>query len=165
MTKSSSLNKFWKGRISAQGGPASGGVAKIMYYVYIILSDKLKKKYIGSTGDLRGRFKEHNSGKSNYTAKGIPWKLIYYEAFLSKKDAITEERFLKSGKGRERIKYLFNRSNWKIDSRGGICQPKADPPRAGRVRIVWSSAFAWKANMPKGITGSNPVASASSFEK
>ena len=78
-----------------------------MYYVYIIFSEKLKKKYIGSTSNLKARFKEHNSGESIYTAKGIPWKLIYYEAFSSKKDAIREEKFLKSGKGRERIKYLL----------------------------------------------------------
>jgi hypothetical protein len=36
-----------------------------------------------------------------------PWRLVYYEAFLSKTDARREELFLKSGKGRERIKYLL----------------------------------------------------------
>lgn len=33
--------------------------------------------------------------------------LVYYEAFLSKSDALREEKFLKSGKGKERVKYLF----------------------------------------------------------
>lgn len=50
---------------------------------------------------------EHNTGKTRYTRSGKPWKLVYYEAFLSKKDALREELFLKSGKGRERIKYLL----------------------------------------------------------
>lgn len=63
------------------------------------------------TSDLKIRLKEHNSGKSDYTSRGKPWKLIYYEAFLSKKDAENEELFLKSGKGRERIKYL-NKNNF-----------------------------------------------------
>jgi len=37
----------------------------------------------------------------------MPWTLIYYEAFLSKKDARREELFLKTGKGRERLTYLL----------------------------------------------------------
>jgi hypothetical protein len=34
---------------------------------------------------------------------------LCYEAFFNKKDALREERFLKSGKGRERIKRLFEK--------------------------------------------------------
>ena len=78
-----------------------------MYYVYILFSQKLNKRYIGSTSNLRNRVKEHNFGESKFSSSGIPWKLIYYEAFLNKKDAVREEKFLKTGKGRERIKYLF----------------------------------------------------------
>jgi len=83
------------------------GGRHIMYYVYILYSKNLNKKYIGSTTNLRVRISEHNSGKSNFSSKGMPWKLIYYEAFLNKTDALREEKFLKTGKGRERIKYLF----------------------------------------------------------
>jgi len=32
---------------------------------------------------------------------------IYYEVFNTEKDAREEERFLKTGKGRERLKYLL----------------------------------------------------------
>ncbi len=78
-----------------------------MYYVYILFSQKLNKRYIGSTSDIRKRIDDHNSGKSNFSSRGIPWKLIYYEAFINKQDALKEETFLKTGKGRERIKYLF----------------------------------------------------------
>ena len=78
-----------------------------MYYVYIIFSDKLQKKYIGFSTDLKNRIKEHNKGKCVSTTKGKPWKLVYYEAFVSEKDARREELFLKTGKGRERIKYLL----------------------------------------------------------
>jgi putative endonuclease len=80
-----------------------------MYYVYILYSKKLNNKYVGSTSDLKERIKRHNSGRSDFTSKGIPWKLIYYEAFISKADALKEESFLKTGKGRERIKLLFNK--------------------------------------------------------
>ncbi|MBU2542282.1 GIY-YIG nuclease family protein [Patescibacteria group bacterium] len=67
-----------------------------MYYVYIIKSIKTKGIYIGSTNDLRRRFVEHNSGKSFSTKHKMPWKLIYYEAFLSEKDARERERQLKN---------------------------------------------------------------------
>ena len=62
---------------------------------------------MGSTSNLKERVERHNSGKSNFTSKGIPWKLIYYEAFISKENALKEEKFLKSGKGRERLKYIL----------------------------------------------------------
>ena len=85
-----------------------------MYYVYIIFSDTLDKKYIGRSNDLRSRLKEHNRGSSSFTNRGKPWRLIYYEAFISKKDAIREELFLKSGQGRERLKYLLTESTGRV---------------------------------------------------
>ena len=78
-----------------------------MFYVYILKSVRTGKLYKGSTGDLRTRIGGHNSGKTKSTKASRPWKLIYYEAFLSKSDALREEKFLKSGKGKERVKYLF----------------------------------------------------------
>ncbi|HAM95534.1 hypothetical protein A2W39_00155 [Candidatus Azambacteria bacterium RIFCSPHIGHO2_01_46_10] len=78
-----------------------------MYYVYILKSDKNHKLYKGFTNDLKRRIKEHNSGNSNFTRNNGPWKLIYYEAFFSEINARREEKFLKSGKGKERIKYLL----------------------------------------------------------
>ena len=79
----------------------------IMYYVYIIQSIKNKKLYKGFTSDLKQRLQRHNAGQVASTKAFIPWKLIYYEAFLHKTDTLKEELFLKSGKGKERIKYLF----------------------------------------------------------
>lgn len=78
-----------------------------MYYVYIIYSDKLNKKYIGYSENLKNRLEEHNRGKSSFCSRGENWKLIYYEVFKSEKDARREEQFLKSGKGRERLKFLL----------------------------------------------------------
>ena len=78
-----------------------------MYYVYVIYSKKLNKLYKGSTDNLEVRVNAHNHRKVKATKSGIPWRLIYYEGFLNKKDAKREELFLKSGKGRERLKYLL----------------------------------------------------------
>ncbi len=66
-----------------------------MFYVYILQSKKNKRLYIGYTSDLRKRLEEHNKGESTYTKRYRPWRLIYYEAFLSKRDALTREKQLK----------------------------------------------------------------------
>ena len=79
-----------------------------MYYVYILRSEKNASLYKGLTADLKKRLQQHNSGHSTFTKNKGTWKLVYYEAFLSKKDARREELFLKSGKGKERIKYLLS---------------------------------------------------------
>ncbi len=73
-----------------------------MWYTYVLYSQKSKKKYIGCTSDLRQRFKEHNEGKGGgYTKKNRPFVLVFYEAFLAKEDAKKQERFYKTGYGRE----------------------------------------------------------------
>jgi putative endonuclease len=72
-----------------------------MYYVYILKSGKDNNLYIGFTADLRQRLEFHNQGFNQSTAKRRPLKLIYYEGYLSEKDARGRERFLKSGRGHE----------------------------------------------------------------
>lgn len=78
-----------------------------MYYVYILYSKKINKLYKGFTSNLKKRVYQHNKQETKSTKSGIPWSLIYYQGFISKTDALREELFLKSGKGKERIKYLL----------------------------------------------------------
>lgn len=78
-----------------------------MFYTYILYSKKLNKFYTGYCEDLKARLKEHNSGYSPFTSKGVSWKIAHYQSFVYKEDAIREEKFLKTGKGRERRKYLL----------------------------------------------------------
>lgn len=78
-----------------------------MHYVYILRSIGSKKLYKGFTEDLKNRILDHNKGKVKSTKSNKPWRLIYYQAFLNKTDARKEELFLKTGKGKERIKYLL----------------------------------------------------------
>ncbi len=66
-----------------------------MYYVYVLQSIKDGEKYIGSTNDLRKRFKLHNEGKVFSTRLRIPFELVYYEAYKSEKDARIREHNLK----------------------------------------------------------------------
>jgi putative endonuclease len=71
-----------------------------MYYVYLIESDHSPgRRYVGLTSDLRRRLCDHNAGKSPYTAKYKPWRLVTYVAFSSRKKAEEFERYLKSGSG------------------------------------------------------------------
>ena len=59
------------------------------------------------TEDLKERLSQHNGKFVPFTSRGTPWILVHYQAFIEKEDAIREEKFLKTGKGRERRKYLL----------------------------------------------------------
>jgi putative endonuclease len=71
-----------------------------MYYAYILLSDKAHKFYFGSTKDLRKRLELHNNSKVQSTKYGTPWRLIWYGAFSSEKEAKNFEDYLKTGSGK-----------------------------------------------------------------
>jgi putative endonuclease len=76
-----------------------------MYYVYALYSIKTKTIYIGSTENLKQRISDHNSGLGGYFSKrSKPFKLLFYEAYVSKKDALKQEKFYKTGYGREILK-------------------------------------------------------------
>ncbi|MBI5872865.1 MAG: GIY-YIG nuclease family protein [Candidatus Omnitrophica bacterium] len=53
-----------------------------MYYVYVLLSLKDKKFYIGFSEDVKKRLADHNAGRNTSTKPRRPLKLIYYEAHL-----------------------------------------------------------------------------------
>ena len=65
-------------------------------YVYILQSQKDGSLYIGSTTDLKRRLKEHNTGKVKSTKSKTPWKLVYYEAYLTEEIARKREKSLKN---------------------------------------------------------------------
>ena len=66
-----------------------------MYYVYIIKSIKDRQLYIGYTNNLLRRIKEHNSKLNISTKSRTPFKLVYYEAYYNRQDAIKRESNLK----------------------------------------------------------------------
>jgi putative endonuclease len=72
------------------------------YVVYVSKSLTAGKHYVGYTQNLISRFKSHNElGKKGYTLRYRPWHVIHVEFFSVKKEAMSREKFLKSGKGRE----------------------------------------------------------------
>jgi putative endonuclease len=74
------------------------------FYVYVLRSIDFERNYIGFTKDINIRLKQHNSGKTKSTKPYKPWKLLFFETYSSKNEAIKREKFLKTGKGREYIK-------------------------------------------------------------
>lgn len=66
-----------------------------MFYVYLLKSLFHKEFYVGSTNDLKQRMKDHNPGKVFSTKRCMPWKLLYYEAYLFEKFARIREQRLK----------------------------------------------------------------------
>ena len=75
-----------------------------MYYLYILQSLTDGNFYTGITSDLKRRLKEHNSGKNISTKGRKPFKLIYCEVYLLKRDAENRERYLKTSMGKRVIK-------------------------------------------------------------
>jgi putative endonuclease len=82
-----------------------------MFYVYVLKSKKkLDQLYIGYTTNLKERLKKHNEGLVQSTKPYLPWKLIFYEAYQSKKDAKRREQYFKTTKGRKALKLMLKDS-------------------------------------------------------
>lgn len=80
-----------------------------MYFVYLLESINTQKWYIGYTPkDVYSRLEKHNNCEVQSTKAYVPWKLIYYEAYLERSDATGREKFLKSGSGRRFLKKQVN---------------------------------------------------------
>ena len=88
----------------SRGGPSIWAESRKMNYVYVLISGKDKKLYIGSTSDLKRRLTEHKNGKVKSTCYRLPLTLLLYEAYRSKKVALNREVFLKSSDGGKDIK-------------------------------------------------------------
>lgn len=76
------------------------------YFAYILLLSN-GQLYIGLTGNLKRRVQEHKKGKSSFTSKRLPLKIIFYEAFNNRKDAEKRERYLKTSKGKYTLKAML----------------------------------------------------------
>jgi len=79
----------------------------MLFFTYILYSNRLNKYYIGITEDLVRRLGEHNRGKSNFTRKGNAWVLVYKEDFSSKAAAFKRELQIKKKKSRNYIENLI----------------------------------------------------------
>ena len=76
---------------------------QLLFYVYLLLSVKYGKLYIGQTRDLLQRFEYHNNNRSGFTKNKGPWVLLAFKRFATRGEAMTEENRLKKLKNRQRI--------------------------------------------------------------
>lgn len=77
------------------------------WYTYVLRSLKDQNFYIGSTNDIKRRLQEHQQGKNTSTAKRLPVELIYFEAHLSKEDALRREQYFKTTKGKVTLRQML----------------------------------------------------------
>ena len=77
------------------------------YFVYVLESEIDGRLYIGQTSDIEKRLTEHNSGKTKSTKGYKPWKLVYFETFETRDEALLREKYFKTGSGREFLKDLL----------------------------------------------------------
>ena len=98
-----------------------------MHYIYVIKSKRKNWIYIGFTSDLKKRFYEHNKGKARVTEAYKPFTLVYYEAYLSKKDArVREIELKKKGQQKEFLKERIKNSLKIVGSQPSAGQPKVE---------------------------------------
>ena len=75
-----------------------------MWFVYVLRSKNHPFIYIGYTGDLERRLKEHNEGLSQSTKHYAPFVLEAYVAVNSEAKAIKLEKYFKTGSGKAVLK-------------------------------------------------------------
>ena len=70
------------------------------YFVYVISTKRRSKliTYVGYTKNLKKRLSLHNKGKGAKFTRGRTWKIIYSEKFLTKKEAISRECYIKKNR-------------------------------------------------------------------
>ena len=79
------------------------------YFVYVLKSQNKSKltTYVGYTNNLKERINLHNNGKGAKFTRGRSWKIVYSEKFLTKKEAMSRECYIK--KDRKFRNYIKNR--------------------------------------------------------
>lgn len=82
-----------------------------MFYVYILESLKNEWFYVGQTNNLNDRVKRHNRRSIKSTKSRCPYKLVYYEEFDKRADAMNREWEIKKKYNTERKKKLIDSFN------------------------------------------------------
>jgi len=75
--------------------PPRGGGARRRGYVYVLRSQQDGSLYLGWTTDVTRRLVEHNQGRSIFTRRKRPWRLVGFKAYPSAAEAKAHERVLK----------------------------------------------------------------------
>ena len=77
------------------------------FFVYVLISQKNKRIYIGQTADLEKRILAHNKGFCFSTKPYRPWAIGHSEVLGSRSKAVIRERYLKSAAGRRFLRTIL----------------------------------------------------------
>ena len=77
------------------------------FFIYVLVSQKDGRIYIGQTANLKQRLLTHNQGYCKSTKPYRPWSMRHSESFKSRAQAVMRERYLKSAAGRKFLKNLL----------------------------------------------------------
>lgn len=86
-----------------------------MFCVYVLISRRDKKLYIGYTNNLKNRLFKHKNGFVRSTKHRRPISLIYFETYNNEVDAKKRELYLKGGKGHKDLKVQLKETFMKSD--------------------------------------------------
>ncbi len=93
-------------------------ISELKHCVYVLYSLSDHHFYIGYSANLKQRLTEHVSGKSASTAPRRPFRLVFCEYYLSKRDALRRERYFKTTAGKRVLKLMLQTSMQEISSDG-----------------------------------------------
>lgn len=84
----------------------------MMHYIYVLQSLKNGSLYIGYTENVKQRISEHNRKENLSTKSFAPWKVIFLEGYLNKKDVRRREKYLKTNIGSRLLKRMLKEYFW-----------------------------------------------------
>lgn len=78
-----------------------------MFYVYILQSLANGNLYTGFSKDLKTRINTHLNKGVHTTKRMGELRLVFYEAYLSERDARRREKYFKTTKGKRALKIML----------------------------------------------------------
>ena len=82
------------------------------HYCYI-LRCKDNSLYTGYTTDVKARIRKHNIGKgAKYTRSRLPVKLVYYEEYETKHEAMSREYYIKQMSRKSKLDLILQKKKY-----------------------------------------------------
>ena len=90
--------------VSLREIPRRGTKLICMYFVYFLKSRINSDLYVGSTENVEKRLARHNGGRVKSTKAYRPWILLGYLQYKTRGEAMSSERYYKTGQQKELLK-------------------------------------------------------------
>ena len=117
MVEGARLESVYRGNSIKGSNPFVSAMKQEKFFVYILQSMKDFSFYVGQCDDLDYRLCKHNDGMSKYTSSKLPWRLVYFEMYGTRSEAIVREKEIKKMKSKKYILQLINA--WRLYDQAG----------------------------------------------